>query len=213
MPDKLTTTVTSDEGLHRDSDVPLGDEIVGHYSGSSNMRRAAVLIPLIRQSGDWHILYIRRASNENDRHSGQVAFPGGGSDAEDNSPEATALRETREEIGIAANRISLLGQLSPYTTISDFHVTPVVGVVEWPTNLTLAPLEVARAFLIPLEWLRQRGNFSLRARQDMDPTSAKRHPIIVFEPYDGETLWGASARMTVNFIRSLDRGEIVLPAA
>jgi len=211
MPDKLTTTVTGDDGLHRDSDAPLGDEIVGHDSGGSNMRRAAVLIPLIRQAGDWHILYIRRASNQNDRHSGQVAFPGGGADPEDDSLEATALRETREEIGIAASRIKLLGQLSRYTTISNFHVTPVVGIVEWPSKLTLEPREVARTFLIPLDWLRQRNNFSLKARQDMDPASARRHPIIVFEPYDGEILWGASARMTINFIRALDNGDILLP--
>ena len=202
-----------DEGLHRDSDVPLGDEIVDDRATASGrpMREAAVLVPLVREGGEWHLLFIRRAANERDRHSGQVAFPGGAREAGDSSASATALRETREEIGLDPARIELLGELAPYVTVSDYRVTPVVGVVDWPARLELQASEVARAFLIPLEWLRRRENLTLRARREMDPRSARRHPIIVFEPWDGETLWGATARMTVNFIKAIDEGRVSLP--
>lgn len=227
-----------DTGLHRNSDVPLpsslterthgpaiqpdhtalGDEIVDDLpieglqkSAGRPLKDAAVLIPLVRHDAQWQLLFIRRASNERDRHSGQVAFPGGAYEHCDGSLQATALRETKEEIGLNTGRIQLLGQLDPYLTISHFRVTPVVGIVQWPSPLSLQPAEVARAFLVPLSWLRDRRNFTLRARREMDPQSARRHPIIVFEPYDGEVLWGATARMTVNFIRALDDGQMTLP--
>lgn len=217
MPDKDLKKLDNpdDAGLHRNSDVPLGDDIISGASfpggAGKSMREAAVLIPLVQHEANWHLLFIRRAQNERDRHSGQIAFPGGAQDTSDHSLQATALREAEEEIGLTAERINLLGQLEPYITISHYRVTAVVGLVQWPSDLTLQTSEVARAFLIPLAWLRDRRNFSMRARQDMDPNSARRHPIIVFDEYDGESLWGATARMTVNFIRALDEQQIRLP--
>ena len=210
-----TVELSGDEGLHRDSDVPLGDDIVDDRTTRSGrpMREAAVLVPLVHAKGEWQLLFIRRASDERDRHSGQVAFPGGACERSDADASATALREAHEEIGLDPTRVTLLGELAPYVTISDYRVTPVVGHVAWPSPLTLQSSEVARAFLIPLAWLGERDNLSLRARSDMDPKSARRHPIIVFSPYDGETLWGATARMTVNFIRAVDEGRVRLPDA
>jgi len=213
---KLTILDDPDEdGLHRNSDVPQGEHVtsggLNTRTEPSGMRDAAVLIPLVRQADDWHILFIRRAQDQRDRHSGQVAFPGGSQEPGDSSLQATALREAQEEVGLSADRIKVLGQLEPYITISDFRVTPVVGIVQWPSTLNLQSSEVARAFLMPLPWLRDRQNFTFRARSDMDQHSARRHPIIVFNEYDGETLWGATARMTVNFIRAIDEEAILLP--
>ncbi len=196
-------------GLHRNSDAPMP----GSQGAQASLkpRSAAVLIPLVKSNGDWHVLYIRRASNSRDRHSGQVAFPGGATEPTDTSAVHTALRETYEEIGIENARIKIIGQIDNYYTISDFCVTPVVGIVEWPANLKLQQSEVARAFLIPLDWLCDEHNFTFRARAEMDAQSAKRHPIIVYNEYDEETLWGASARMTVNFIKALNDKSILLP--
>ena len=203
-----------DEGLHRDSDVPLGDEIVDDRRTASGrpMREAAVLVPLVHADDRWQLLFIRRATSERDRHSGQVAFPGGARERGDADAAGTALREAREEIGLDPGRVALLGELAPYVTISDFRVVPVVGHVAWPATLALQRSEVARAFLIPLAWLRDRANLTLRARRDVDPGSARRHPVIVYEPWDGEVLWGATARMTVNFIKAVDDGRVALPA-
>ncbi len=203
MHDKLTQVdFPEDTALHKNADTPAVKAV----------RHAAVLIPLVRDEGHWQILFIRRAHNERDRHSGQVAFPGGRIEEDDASPVAAALRETREEIGIADSSIKVVGSIDAYITVSNYEVTPVVGIVEWPTNLNLQVSEVARAFLIPLDWLRDRNNFTFRARQNMDPQSARRHPIIVYEPFDGEILWGATARMTLNFLKAVDDGVIPLPA-
>jgi len=202
-----------DEGLHLDSDMPLGDEAVDDRFTDAGlpMREAAVLVPLIRAEDAWHLLFIRRAADERDRHSGQVAFPGGARDSGDTDAGATAVREAQEEIGLDPRRITLIRELGPYVTISNYRVTPVVGLVEWPSPLELQASEVARAFTIPLDWLRDRNNLTIRPRGEKDPEGPRLHPIIVYDAYDGETLWGATARMTINFIRSLDGGSIPLP--
>lgn len=204
MPNKLTQVhLPDDNAMHRNSDVPAARAV----------NQAAVLIPLAHYQQQWHVLFIRRARNDRDRHSGQVAFPGGRLELSDSSHEAAALRETHEEIGMNPSRVNILGRIDPYITVSDYQVTPVVGIIDWPTTLKLQSSEVARAFLIPLGWLKQRQNFTFRMRDEMDAKSAQRHPIIVYEEFDGETLWGATARMTLNFIKAVDDGKIPLPSS
>ncbi len=197
-------------GLHRNADIENGAAEYGKKS--TPKRTASVLIPLIKASDEWQVLFIRRAKDDRDRHSGQVAFPGGATEKKDKSSIDTALRETEEEIGLTSDRIKIVAQLGDYYTISHYRVTPIVGIVQWPSNLRLETSEVARAFLMPLAWLRDESNYTLRARSDMDKQSAQRHPIIVYNEFDGETLWGATARMTMNLIKALDDKTILLPA-
>jgi len=187
-------------GLHRDADTE--DAAAAYEKDITRQRQAAVLMPLVKTADQWHLLFIRRATNENDRHSGQVAFPGGATENNDASFTETALRETSEEVGISADRIKVIAELKP----------SVVGIVQWPSNLSLETSEVARAFLIPLNWLRDPANYTMRARNELDTQSALRHPIIVYNEFDGETLWGATARMTMNFFKALDDKAILLPA-
>lgn len=199
-----------ESGLHRDADMEGGQS--AYANNTAKQRQASVLMPLVKTAEQWHLLYIRRATNEGDRHSGQVAFPGGATEEGDHSATHTALRETTEEIGVAADRIKIIAELGAYYTISHYRVTPVVGIMQWPSNLNLETSEVARAFLIPLAWLQNPANYTMRARKDMDKQSALRHPIIVYNEFDGEVLWGATARMTMNFFKALDDGELLLPA-
>ena len=160
------------------------------------LRRAAVLIPLIQVDGNWHIIYTRRADSV-EHHKGQVSFPGGSTDPDDDSPEATALREAHEEIGIRPADVRLLGRLGEMVTISNFIVTPVVGVVPWPYGFKVHTIEVGRVFTIPLAWLATRDNWQEFIRVETG------HSVIAYFPHDSELLWGATARMTVNFIKAL----------
>ncbi|MCH7880061.1 MAG: CoA pyrophosphatase [Proteobacteria bacterium] len=167
-------------------------------------QEAAVLIPFLRIDDAWHLLYIRRAHFEGDRHSGQVAFAGGKRDASDTSLEMTALREAEEEIGLVPDDVTLLGRLNHHHTISEFQVTPFVGITPWPYALILDEVEVARAFTMPLSWLADESNYRTKNRHH--PDSKRPWPIIYYDHYDGELLWGATARMTLSLIEVLSAG-------
>jgi len=168
--------------------------------GGGEPQPAAVLIPLLREDHRWHVLFIRRTSVRGDRHSGQVAFPGGRMDPEDASLEATALREAREEIGLAPQEVRILGQLEHSVTISNYHLTPVVGLMPWPIELTAAPNEVERVFTIPLDWLADPAHYQIKRRRGL---RFRPHPVIYFERYAGELLWGVSAHITLAFLDAL----------
>lgn len=167
------------------------------------VREAAVLVPFLRTDEAWHILYIRRAHFEGDRHSGQVAFAGGKRDVVDDSLLATALREAEEEVGVAARDIDVLGHINHHHTISEFQVRPYVGVMPWPYELSLDEVEVARAFTMPLNWLAQASNYRIEERRH--PESQRPWPVVYYDLYDGEMLWGATARMTLSLIDVLNR--------
>ena len=160
------------------------------------MRRAAVLIPLARVGDEWHLLYTRRTDRV-EHHKGQVSFPGGRTGPQDPSPEYTALRETDEEVGISPSDVKILGRLGEYLTVTNYLVTPVVGVIPWPVCFKIHTIEVGRVFTIPLEWLADRSNYQEFVRAETG------RGVITYFPYDGELLWGATARMTVNFLKLL----------
>jgi len=179
-------------------------------------RPAAVLVPLLRTSSTgrdsdtWHLLLTRR-SDTLEEHRGQVAFPGGQAHEEDPSPVVTALRETQEEIGLDPNSVRILGQLNSFLTITNYHVTPIVGVIPWPFPVSLAEHEVSRVFTIPLEWLAEPANHEVRQRVIPPPYSTMLHtesyPVIYFHPYDGEILWGVSAEITMSLLRAIIKKE------
>ena len=166
-------------------------------TSETHLKCAAVLIPLLRQGGEWHLLFTRR-TDKVESHKGQVSFPGGACDDGETTPEETALREANEEVGIDPQKVRVLGHIMNMITITSFRVTPVVGIIEWPTVLLLGKDEVERVFTIPLLWLADKNNrweFSMPGRN---------RSLIVYHPFDGELLWGATARMTVDFLKVLD---------
>ena len=115
-----------------------------------------MLIPLLRQDDEWHLLFTRR-TDKVESHKGQVSFPGGACDEGETTPEETALREANEEVGIDPQKVRVLGHITNMITITSFRVTPVVGIIEWPTVLQLGKDEVERVFTIPLNWLAERN--------------------------------------------------------
>jgi len=167
------------------------------YGSDAQLKCAAVLIPLAQYDNDWHLLFTRRTDRV-ELHKGQVSFPGGACDDDETEPEQTALREAEEEIGLDPKDVKILGRLSRLITITSYRVSPIVGIIPWPYAFRVANVEVARVFTIPLSWLADRNHYWEFFRRDSD------NSVIVYHPYDGELLWGATARMTVNFLRTID---------
>ena len=170
------------------SEIPTNPEV--------RLKCAAVLVPLVFFQNEWHILYTRRTDRV-ESHKGQVSFPGGACDEGETTPEETALREADEEVGVRSSDVRVLGSLGSMITISHFRVTPVVGVIQFPYAFKTSGAEVARVFTIPLLWLAERRNFW------EFPLGESSRRLIVYHPYDGELLWGATARMTVTFLQTL----------
>jgi 8-oxo-dGTP pyrophosphatase MutT (NUDIX family) len=162
----------------------------------TRLKCAAVLVPLVWYDDEWHLLFTRRTDRV-ESHKGQVSFPGGACDEGETTPEETALREADEEIGLNPKDVKVLGRLANMITISHFRVTPVVGIIQWPTVFRVGEHEVARVFTIPLGWL---ANPSNRWQFHVE---GRNRSLIAYHPYDGELLWGATARMTVDFLRVL----------
>lgn len=162
----------------------------------TRLKCAAVLLPLIRFDDQWHVLFTRRTDRV-ESHKGQVSFPGGACDEGETTPEQTALREAEEEIGVNPADVQVIGRLSRLITISNFRVSPIVGVIPFPYAFKIAGVEVARVFTIPLLWLANRSNYW------EFPFGNSDRSLIAYHPYDGELLWGATARMTVTFLKTL----------
>lgn len=175
-------------------------------------RPAAVLIPLFNSNQEekkhhvWHVLMTRRTNTVAD-HQGQVAFPGGGAEPTDASPEMTALREAQEEIGLDPTQVRILGKMNSLWTISNYMVTPIVGVIPWPFPIVLEEVEVSRVFSIPLDWLAEQEHHEVRYRAIPTPYAEilgrEFHPVIYFQPYQEELLWGVSAEITLRLINIL----------
>ncbi len=166
---------------------------------------ASVLIPLFQEDGEWKLLFTRRTDSV-DVHAGQISFPGGQIEGSDDSPAAAALREAQEEIGLDPADVEMLGQLNPLFTVTQFLVTPVVGVIPWPYPLATNPAEVARMFGVPIKWLADPNNLEVRERPPMIP--GRSIQVYYFKEFEGETIWGVTARITLNFLEMLDSASL-----
>jgi hypothetical protein len=117
------------------------------------------------------------------------------------APKRSPCAKPRRRLGCLPWRVQVLGRLGSMPTISSYLITPVVGVMPWPVNFSLAPTEVSRVFTIPLGWLADPANRDIRLREV--PSQGERLEVIYFKPYGGELLWGASARITLNLLSVL----------
>lgn len=155
--------------------------------------RAAVLMPIINHPAP-SLLLTRRNTRLN-AHPGQVAFPGGKRDRQDTSLEACALRESFEEIGLEAFRVTLIGRLSERLSTGGVAVTPFVGLIEPPLVTRANPDEIEAIFDIPLAELLH----DPRTHTDV----ICRHDQTLYVPsyaIEGHTLWGLSAMMVVELL-------------
>lgn len=170
--------------------------------GARGARQAAVLVPLLGSRDAPHILFFERTHDVMD-HKGEICFPGGSFEAYDDGPVAAALRESNEELAIVPQDVEVLGLLDDVEThVSNYRITPVVGFIEGIPALRPDPLEVSRVILAPLCVLLQPGVESIELREYR---GAHRHMYAY--TFDGNRVWGATARITHALLEMLRAPE------
>ena len=159
---------------------------------------AAVLLLLYPLAGSEHIVLTVRSETVED-HKGQISFPGGAVHAADADLETTAIRETYEEVGIDPDAIEPIGRLDDMVTVSNFRVTPVVGVLHGgPHEFRPSPDEVAEVLEVPLRHLLDPANRVVEWRERRGELT--QNPAYEFNGY---RVWGATARMLSGFLELL----------
>ena len=164
---------------------------------AANLKRASVLIPIVARNPEPAILLTKRTEHLA-AHPGQISFPGGSCDSRDRDELETALRETSEEVGIESHQIEIIGRLESYQTVSDFAISPFVGVVEAEVELTLDANEVEEVFELPLSFLLDPKRHEIKSR-----VWGGRERFFYAMPYNGYYIWGATAAMLVNLYQAL----------
>ncbi|MBY0430616.1 MAG: CoA pyrophosphatase [Rhodospirillales bacterium] len=209
-PDRVTPEVIAERltrlGGGRRSDAAtarlLGGEDVPSRAPDRLLVPAAVLVPLVERASGLMVLLTRRTAHLAN-HAGQISFPGGRiEDQDQGDPIRAALRETQEEVGLASGHIRLLGRLDEYVTVTGFSVSPVVAAVRPPFDLKPDPFEVAEVFEVPLTFI-------------LDPANHRRHSRMVdgrerfyyAMPYGEHYIWGATAGMLINLYEALQPCE------
>jgi len=161
------------------------------------LRAAAVLVGLIERPEGLSVLLTRRTDTL-EHHPGQISFPGGHIEADDADAAAAALRETEEEIGLSASHIDVVGRLDTYITRTGFSISPIIGMVRPPFELSLDPIEVTEAFEVPLAFFLDPANHH-RLERDLDGTTRTFYAM----PYEAYYIWGATAGMLINLYQTL----------
>lgn len=161
---------------------------------------SAVLIPIYKKDGQYHILFIKR-TNTVKNHQGQLSFPGGTRDKEDKTLQDTALRESLEEIGLRAEDANILGELDDEVTItSNFIVTPFVAMVPYPYRFTLNKTEVDRLLRVPITALLEKDCL----KHHIETLNSKKVDSLAYH-YRGKVIWGATARILNKLLEIIAR--------
>jgi len=155
---------------------------------------AAVLVPLFQKEGDCHLLFTKR-SEQVKYHKGEISFPGGVVDEEDKELIHTALREADEEIGLKESDVQIIGLLDDIVTITEFIVTPIVGLFTYPYSFKVSEVEIAELIEVPLASLLDEDSFSER-----EIFRGGQNEIVYAYQYGKHIIWGATARILKQFL-------------
>jgi len=188
VPDLISSIrLALDEGGKPSSDFDLNPDFKKPTDGV--LRPAGVLAPVIIRDGVAELILTKRSSALK-HHPGQISFPGGKQDENDDDVVAAALREAHEEIGLPPNLVDVLGILPTHETVTGFQVTPVIGLVREEFVITPEPGEVEEVFFVPLSHVLKEANFSVQSRRWRG--QMRSYYAVPYGPY---YIWGATARM------------------
>ncbi len=172
------------------------DRVAAHEPAvvEDEQRQAAIVVPTVTRSSGAGILFTKRADHLSD-HPGQMAFPGGGREPEDEDLLGTALREANEEIGLDPEAVHIVGRLDDIRTVTDYSVRPFVARIP-DREYVPSDEEVAEVVVLPVADLTDLANYESEHRDHPHYGEIRLHFFYV----DGYTVWGATARMLVQLL-------------
>lgn len=163
-----------------------------------NLISAAVLVPVYRKDGEYHVLFIKRSEMVK-AHKGEISFPGGVYEARDGNLLETALRESEEEIGLKAGDAEILGELDDEVSVTtNYVIAPYVAAIPWPYRFRLDGKEAEEIIEAPIASLLEVGDSRTEIRQG-------RKVTVYYYRYGGRTIWGATARILNKFLAIFTR--------
>ena len=159
---------------------------------------AAVLIPLFKSDGQYHILFTKRTDMV-ENHKGEISFPGGVFDKTDKSLLDTALRESQEELGIDVSDIDVLGELDDIETSTNFIISPFVGIIPYPYEFKVNEAEIEKLLFVPLEHLLDKDS----CWEESWTYKGSPYPMYFYR-YQGNIIWGATAKIVKGFLEIME---------
>ena len=167
---------------------------------SDGLIEAAVAI-LVYPKPDSLTIILNKRTDRVEHHKGEISFPGGGRDPEEDSILDTALRETREEMGIAPEDIEIIAQLDQVSTRSGFSITPFVGIIPPDYDFEVSNIEIAEVLEVPIESLLDTENQVEDDRVWGDEIPSKQYSYL----YGSHIIWGATARIITQLLDILKK--------
>lgn len=190
---RLAARLSFANGSHapQRGDFDLNPKMRSELAPGRALRPAAVLIPIVERKAGLSVLFTRRADHLA-RHAGQVSFPGGRVDDQEDAV-AAALRETEEEVGLPRSFVDVRGELDRYETGTGFAIQPFVALVRDGFELKIDSAEVAEAFEVPLGFLMDERNHT----QQTTHWQGRERRYYAMQ-YERHYIWGATAGILVN---------------
>ncbi len=175
------------------------------YINEGGLKPSAVLIPIYQKHGEYYIVFIKRTETVK-VHKGQISFPGGAREAEDRTLLHTAIRESREEIGLRTKDIEVIGEMDDeVTTTSSYVVTPFIAIIPWPYRFKKNKDEVAEIMEVPVKALLEKDS----RKPGMETLDGQPIDSYIYD-YKGKVIWGATARILkklLDIIGGIYQGE------
>ena len=154
---------------------------------------AAVLVPIYYKQGEYYILFIKRTEAVK-KHKGEISFPGGVHEVRDRTLLDTALRECTEEISLMPDDVEILGELDDVVSATtNYVISPYLGFIPWPYQFKVDGKETEEIIEVPISALQNSGY----SRQEIHEGKMVN---LYFYPYQGRTIWGATAQIINGFL-------------
>jgi 8-oxo-dGTP pyrophosphatase MutT (NUDIX family) len=132
-------------------------------AATQQLKKAAILVPIILENDNYYLIVTKRAHHLQ-HHAGQLCFPGGRIEKQDNTPIAAALRESKEEIDLDPTCVEILSEQPAIATVTNYLVTPVIGLIQGTVKFKLDTNEVSDIFRIPLSYITNINHYELLQR-------------------------------------------------